>query len=93
MIKNKLKFQLGVLLILLLGLSAVNAQSERQRPKPPTYQQLLEELDNNKDGKLAVSEIKGSLKEMADEVDTNKNGFISEEELKKAPMPKRKERN
>lgn len=30
---------------------------------------------------------------MADEVDTNKNGFISEEELKKAPMPKRKERN
>lgn len=71
-----------------------NAQSQKpnKQKKPPTFSELLKEMDKNEDGKLAKSEIKGPLKKGFDEVDTDKNGFISESEFKKAPKRQRKER-
>ena len=73
----------------------INAQpSERQErgEKPPTYEELLEKMDKNEDGKLSKKEIKGPLKNVFSEIDTNEDGFITEKELEKAPKPKRKER-
>ena len=55
----------------------------------PTYAQLLERLDTNKDGKLAKSEMKGPLADQFSTVDTNEDGFLSEEEFNNAPRPQR----
>lgn len=60
--------------------------------KPPTAEQLMKEMDANKDGKLAKAELKGQIKDDFEKIDTNKDGFLSLEELKKAPKPERKER-
>ncbi|MFC0605033.1 EF-hand domain-containing protein [Winogradskyella pulchriflava] len=66
---------------------------KQERKGPPTFAQLLKEMDKNEDGKLSKDELKGPLKEDFSKVDTDEDGFISEEEFKKAPKPKRKERN
>ena len=77
-----------------LSVTSVSAQSsDKQKKEPPTYSQLLKELDKDEDGKLSKSEIKGPLKENFDKIDTDEDGFISEAEFKKAPKPKKRERN
>ncbi|MFK7781753.1 EF-hand domain-containing protein [Psychroserpens sp.] len=68
-------------------------RNNSDRKKPPTFAQLLKDMDSNEDGKLSKKEIKGPLKEVFAEVDTNEDGFITEEEFKKAPKPKRRDRN
>lgn len=84
--------------ILVFGLTVLVAnssfgQSENRKEKtPPTFSELLKEMDKNEDGKLAKSELKGPLKEDFSKIDTDEDGFISEKEFKKAPKPKRKER-
>jgi Ca2+-binding EF-hand superfamily protein len=64
----------------------------KQKKEPPTFEQLLKEMDKNEDGKLSKKEVKGPLKKDFAKIDTDEDGFISEKELKKAPKPKRKER-
>ncbi|WP_452229881.1 EF-hand domain-containing protein [Lacinutrix sp. MEBiC02404] len=65
------------------------AQSQnRQQKTPPTFSELLKELDANDDGKLSEEELKGPLKDNFDKVDTDEDGFITEEEFDKAPKPK-----
>ena len=80
-------------LILFMSASAF-AQSENgpERKEPPTFEELLEKMDANEDGKLSKKEVKGPLKDHFDKVDADEDGFITEEELKKAPKPKRRER-
>ena len=68
-------------------------QGRQERKEPPTFKQLLEDMDANEDGKLSKKEIKGPLKDHFAKVDSNEDVFINEEEFKKAPKPKRKERN
>lgn len=81
-------------IILFMSTSSFGQSENRQdRKEPPTFKELLEKMDANEDGKLSKTEVKGPLKDHFDEVDTNEDGFITEEELKKAPKPKRKERN
>lgn len=63
---------------------------ERQEKKPPAFVELLEEMDTNKDGKLAKSEVKGRLSKDFDRIDANKDGLITEEEMKQAGPPKQK---
>lgn len=58
-----------------------------QQGAPPTFAQLLTEMDANKDGKLAKSEVKGPLAKDFAKIDTNNDGFISESEHKAAPRP------
>lgn len=62
---------------------------ERQRRKPPSIDQLFEDLDANEDGKLSTEEVKGPLKNDFDKIDLNEDGFLSREELEKAPKPER----
>lgn len=79
----------------LFTFSAIAQQQNRGEKKqrtPPTFAQLLKDMDTNEDGKLSKKEIKGPLKENFDEVDTDEDGFITEEEFKKAPKPKRRAR-
>ena len=80
--------------VTVLSVNSVNAQSnDRQKKEPPTFSQLLEEMDKDEDGKLSKAEIKGPLKNDFDKIDTDEDGFISEAEFKKAPKPERKSRN
>jgi len=78
-----------------LGSVEVAAQSGDKGPgkEPPSFSELVKEMDANKDGKLAKDEIKGPLKKDFAKVDTDEDGFISEAEFKKAPKPERKERS
>ena len=46
--------------------------------------EIFEELDVNKDGKISKDEARGRLKENFDKIDTNKDGFIDRQELLKA---------
>jgi Ca2+-binding EF-hand superfamily protein len=59
--------------------------------------ELIADLDTNKDGKISKEEARGRLKENFDKIDLNKDGFIDREELLKAaterfaPAPSGKE--
>lgn len=73
--------------------AATNAQpKDGKSMKPPTFSQLLKEMDASEDGKLSETEVKGPLKEAFADVDLNEDGFITEEEFDKAPKPKGKRR-
>ena len=65
------------------------SQNRQERKSPPTYKELIKDMDTNEDGKLSKAEIKGPLKEDFAKVDANEDGFISEEEFAKAPKLKR----
>ncbi|WP_282068392.1 EF-hand domain-containing protein [Olleya namhaensis] len=92
--KNILSTAVLVFGLTVLNVNSVNAQSnDRQKKEPPTFSQLLEEMDKNEDGQLSKAEIKGPLKNDFDKIDTDEDGFISEAEFKKAPKPERKSRN
>ncbi len=78
----------------------VTKKENMQRPpknenfkKPPSFSQLLEDMDANNDGKLSEQEIKGPLKNDFSTVDKNEDGFITEEEFKNAPKPREGERD
>ena len=73
--------------------SIAQPNDRKERPKnPPTFSELLEEMDSGKDGKLSVAEVKGPLKERFADIDTNEDGFITEEEFEKAPKPKKRKK-
>lgn len=81
--------KLGVAMLFILGgVSFSQAQPRNNdQKKPPTFAELLKEMDKNDDGKLAKSELKGALKDDFAKIDTDEDGFITEAELKKAPKP------
>ncbi|QHI36615.1 hypothetical protein IMCC3317_19780 [Kordia antarctica] len=90
------KFKTGVVLGMLTFLFtvSVNAQSQnrQERKAPPTFEQLLKEMDANEDGKLSKDELKGPLKENFAKIDTDEDGFISKKEFKNAPKPARRKK-
>lgn len=47
----------------------------------PSIDQLFEQMDANKDGKLAKTEVKGPLLDMFSKIDTNDDGYLTKEEL------------
>ena len=67
-------------------------QNRQERKEPPTFKELLKEMDKNEDGKLSKEEVKGPLKEDFAKVDLDEDGFITKKELEKAPKPKRNAR-
>ena len=68
---------------------AGSQQGGRQQGGPPSFSQLLSEMDANKDGKLAKSEVKGPLANDFAKIDADNDGFLTESELKNAPAPQR----
>jgi hypothetical protein len=97
--KNTIKtITLGAITFMIVSCVSQNnqASSETQRPSgqggqqgPPSFSQLLSEMDANKDGKLAKSEVKGPLVNEFSTIDANGDGFLTESELKNAPRPQR----
>lgn len=86
-----------VISVAILSISC-SAQSNDQRPPkgersgPPSFKELLKNMDANEDGKLAKAEIEGRLEKDFDKIDADKDGFITEEELKKAGPPKKRKK-
>ncbi|MFP4845714.1 EF-hand domain-containing protein [Winogradskyella sp. PE311] len=86
-------------LVMVFGIALISnivyGQNQRneERKSPPTFKQLLKEMDKDEDGKLSKKEIKGPLKEDFEKIDLDEDGLITAEEFKKAPKPKRRERN
>jgi Ca2+-binding EF-hand superfamily protein len=66
------------------------SQDRQERRKPPTFEELIEQMDANEDGKLSKEEIKGRLKKDFAKVDTDEDGFITAEEFENAPKPERR---
>lgn len=58
-------------------------------PKPerstPRGREMFKDLDTDKDGKIALSEAKGRLKDNFSKVDANSDGYVTKEELEKVP--------
>lgn len=80
-------------LFILTFLVISNSSCAQNRPEGeqerPSYAKILEEMDANKDGKLAKDEVKGRLLKDFDTLDTDKDGFISEAEFENASKRKR----
>lgn len=69
-----------------------NGTSQRQRGGQPNVEQLMSQMDANKDGKLSESEVKGPLKNDFSKIDTDDDGYLSEAEIENAPKPERQGR-
>lgn len=87
-----------IALLFMLGLFMSNMSfgqpgNKKDGKKPPTFEQLIEDMDANEDGKLSKEEVKGRLKKDFEKFDADEDGFITEKEFENAPKPKRKERN
>lgn len=99
--KNTVKtIALGVIAIMGVACASQDNQASNNKQAPsgqrggqqggaPNFTQLLSEMDANKDGKLAKSEVKGPLINDFSKIDTDGDGFLSESELKNAPKPQR----
>lgn len=92
---KRITLKTGLLFAMLVafGTVAVNAQSKGEKKEPPTFTELLKQMDKDEDGQLSKDEVKGPLKEDFDKIDTDEDGFLTEEELEKAPKPKGRPRN
>ncbi len=88
-------FAFGTLTCLALGCSAQRTSTDDQGRSgaqgggAPSFNELLQEMDANKDGRLARAEVSGPLKQDFAKIDTNSDGFISQAELEQAPRPQR----
>ncbi|SKB73260.1 CREC-EF hand family protein [Maribacter arcticus] len=92
---KRITLKTGLLFAMLVafGTLGVNAQSKGERKEPPTFTELLKQMDKNEDGQLSKNEVKGPLKNDFDKIDADEDGFITKEELEKAPKPKGPKRN
>ena len=91
---KSISLKIGVLGLVLLGLTHVNAQEEDQkRKRPPSPEMVIEHLDTNDDHQINMEEAqaakRGKLVEHFEEIDTNTNGQLSLDELK-ANLKKRR---
>lgn len=91
--RNTLKTGIIIGMVAILGTVSLNAQSKNERNEPPTFTELLEQMDKDKDGQLSKDEVKGPLKNDFAKIDTDEDGFITKEELEKVPKPKGPKRN
>jgi Ca2+-binding EF-hand superfamily protein len=88
-IKNYLLFTAVALAIVACSSSKQSTNANAKTNGPPITDQIMTEMDSNKDGKLSMDEVKGPIKSDFSKIDTNSDGFISKEELSKAPKPNR----
>jgi len=96
--KKKSIIVAGALLCGSLSISSCSSTQEQASTQPaqqtnreqPSVIELLTEFDEDDDGQLSRSEVKGPLEQNFDQIDSNKDGFLSVEELKNAPKPEGK---
>lgn len=58
-----------------------------EKKTPPKFEELLSQMDSNKDGMLARAEVKGPLSNNFDKIDADHNGLITAAEMKAASKP------
>ncbi len=86
----KLGLYLGIVgMLTTCNLSAQKQTEKRERKSPPSFEELLEKLDKDEDGKISKAEAKGPLERHFDKIDLNEDGILTKEEFEKAPKPKR----
>ena len=92
---KRITLKTGLLFAMLVafGTVAVNAQSKGEKKEPPTFTELLKQMDKDEDGQLSKDEVKGPLKDDFDKIDADEDGFLSKEEIENAPKPKGRPRN
>jgi hypothetical protein len=73
-----------ILTFILLILFACKPSIKKPNNEKPNPQQLITDMDNNKDGKLSKEETKGPLSKDFSKIDSNSDGFLTSEELKSA---------
>lgn len=54
-----------------------NRNGQERRGERPSASQMIENMDDNKDGTLSKLEVKGPLKQLFDNVDKNKDGQLT----------------
>ena len=89
------------LIVLVVGMMSISYAQQRggqrpergQHPTPPSFEELLEKMDANDDGKLAKDEVAGPLAKDFKRIDTNEDGFISEDELPKGKPDQERRRS
>lgn len=96
--RNTLKIAITMLTVVLFASCKTTSETEsnnnstqRSRGGQPSVENLLTQMDSNKDGKLSKDEVKGPLKNDFSKIDTNDDGYLSKDELKKAPKPNRQD--
>lgn len=63
-----------------------SADTRPERGGRPSVDQIFE-MDANKDGKLAKSEVKGPLERDFAKIDADSDGFLSRKEVENMPQP------
>ncbi|MDB4292153.1 EF-hand domain-containing protein [Maribacter sp.] len=90
---NKKRFRTAAIVfgatLFFANTSFAQSQNREGRKKPPTFEELIEKMDTDEDGKLSKDELKGPLKDRFSKVDADEDGFITKEEFDNAPRPKR----
>lgn len=56
-------------------------KGRKGRQGPPNPEEIMEEMDSNKDGKISNSEAAGPLTRDFDRLDKNRDGYLTSEEL------------
>ena len=85
----KLGIYLGIIGILFSCNLSAQQEKKGDRKGPPSFEKILEKMDENEDGKISKEEAKGPLEKHFDKIDLNEDGLLTEEEFEKAPKPKR----
>lgn len=87
-----MKITITTIAVLAAGLSF--AQDKNHPPKnPPSTEQLMKDLDVDKDGLISAREAKGPIRNDFKKLDLNQDGFLSKKELDSAPKPKNPPKN
>lgn len=63
-------------------------ENDRKGGHHPSPEQLIKDLDGNKDGVLSQGEVKGPLADHFGKIDANQDGVVSLSELQNMPKPK-----
>ncbi|SEL51988.1 EF hand [Aquimarina amphilecti] len=71
--------------VLLISCKSNQEQNEQDPNQKLSSNQLITDLDTDKDGKLSKNEVKGPLIDNFSTIDINTDGFLTAAELKKTP--------
>jgi Ca2+-binding EF-hand superfamily protein len=79
--------KVGILFMAMITFSIAEMKAQNNKKERPSYEELLEDMDADEDGKISKDEAKGPLNDHFDEIDKDEDGYITEEEFKNAPKP------
>ena len=96
-IMNYLKLaSLGLIICTAVACASQKNQTSSENKRPsnemvsaPNFYTILEQMDGNSDGKIALSEARGPLEKEFSNIDRNGDGFITNAEFQNAPKPEK----